>query len=391
MNLIVLVHLGRTSYGVIRSIRRYYRKKISEDILLVGAAEVKDSIFYSGLLDDAWLIEDICSGAPSAINKLKNLIDSNFPSIQKYTVISGRDDVSRWMEKSMLFKSDIRYVPIFKSNWSFSSLSSKANIREIGQRFGWGTPGQINSSEIMGFDFNDSKSIVCRPAKKGLDAWESVPFRVRHLKSKSDACAFAKEFSGSLNKFVYTEYIPGGDDQLWSVVLSSCQGRLLAVGVGRKIRQFPDGFGEASFAMTCDVNDEHLAMATQFSKALDISGCVQLEFKHYQGDDFLIEVNPRVFSWHDAFRSDQGIGMVALLILSVFNGSGLDSEPVRLQAHRSWQFLTQDVYYHGGKAVTELFTRRPVEAYFESMDIRVFGHHVLEAVVFILRRVFRSA
>lgn len=96
------------------------------------------------------------------------------------------------------------------------------------------------------------------------------------------------------------EYVPGGDDQLYSVgSYLRDDGEALGVFSGRKLRQVPPGVG------TCRVGEavwvqEVVDAALRLLRALRFHGISQVEFKRDSRDGRykLMEVNPRLWQWH---------------------------------------------------------------------------------------------
>ena len=96
-----------------------------------------------------------------------------------------------------------------------------------------------------------------------------------------------------------SEVIPGGDDALWTLgSYRDPDGRPLASFTGRKLRQWPPGFGTARAAEAW----WDPGMAARGHALLDeigFHGISQVEVKRdpRDGRDYLIEVNPRSWLW----------------------------------------------------------------------------------------------
>lgn len=96
-----------------------------------------------------------------------------------------------------------------------------------------------------------------------------------------------------------SEVIPGGDDRLWTLgSYRDAEGRPLASFTGRKLRQWPPGFGTARAAESAW--DPGLAKRGHaLLDALGFHGISQVEVKRdpRDGRDHLIEVNARPWLW----------------------------------------------------------------------------------------------
>ncbi len=95
-----------------------------------------------------------------------------------------------------------------------------------------------------------------------------------------------------------SEYIPGGDDHLYTFGGYAYQGRVIAPFTGRKLAQRPHLRGVASVAEPIIV-DEIVRMGERFIAAADFTGIFQIEFKYHQARNryYFIEFNPRNWSW----------------------------------------------------------------------------------------------
>ncbi len=95
------------------------------------------------------------------------------------------------------------------------------------------------------------------------------------------------------------EVIPGGDDALWTLgSYRDAAGRPLASFTGRKLRQWPPGFGTARAAEAWW--DPGLARRCHaLLDEMGFHGISQVEVKRdpRDGRDYLIEVNPRSWLW----------------------------------------------------------------------------------------------
>jgi predicted ATP-grasp superfamily ATP-dependent carboligase len=97
--------------------------------------------------------------------------------------------------------------------------------------------------------------------------------------------------------FVIQSFIPGGDDQLYTAGVFSYKGEVISSFSGRKLRQFPPTIGEASYAELVDVKPI-IEYAERYIKKTGFTGMAQIEFKKYEDDYYLMEINPRSWSWH---------------------------------------------------------------------------------------------
>ncbi|MEK7747682.1 MAG: hypothetical protein AAB300_01205 [Nitrospirota bacterium] len=102
------------------------------------------------------------------------------------------------------------------------------------------------------------------------------------------------------DEFVIQEYIPGGDNHIYSFH-AYFNGRSEPMGYfsGRKIRTYPSGSGESAFIEL--VNEPALVrIGIDILKRLDYVGFAKLDFKKdtNRNQFFLLEINPRFTLWN---------------------------------------------------------------------------------------------
>jgi len=112
--------------------------------------------------------------------------------------------------------------------------------------------------------------------------------------------ALARELSGELT---FQEYIPGGDDAIWSFHgFAAPGGEVLEWFVGRKIRTSPPLTGESSYVRLAR-SEELVRMGRAIAAQLGLAGVFKMDFKRDAGGGnsggrfYLFEVNTRVNLW----------------------------------------------------------------------------------------------
>jgi predicted ATP-grasp superfamily ATP-dependent carboligase len=95
------------------------------------------------------------------------------------------------------------------------------------------------------------------------------------------------------------DLIPGGGEAQFSYAALCSEGQILASVVARRTRQFPMDFGRASSCVET-IEDPGLGgAATRLLEAVSMNGLVEIEFKRdLTGRYMLLDVNPRVWTWH---------------------------------------------------------------------------------------------
>jgi predicted ATP-grasp superfamily ATP-dependent carboligase len=158
------------------------------------------------------------------------------------------------------------------------------------------------------------------------------------------------------------QMIPGGGETQFSYSALYRDGQPLASLVARRTRQFPADFGQgSSFVETCECGDVERA-AERLLGAIRYTGIVEIEFKfdHRDSTYKLLDINPRIWSWH-TLAGKAGVDFPYLLWRLVHNKP---IERIRGNSGVKWVRMVRDV----PAAAQELWNRRLTpEAYLRSV------------------------
>ena len=141
--------------------------------------------------------------------------------------------------------------------------------------------------------------VVIKPTirKTSKDDIGKLIFKIKVCYNRLELVNAINSLNLAKSNFVVQDFIPGNDNQLFTVGLYSYKGDVVACASARKLRQFPPLIGECSFGELVfepSVIDE----AKKYIQKSGISGICQLEFKKYQEKYYLMEINPRPWSWN---------------------------------------------------------------------------------------------
>ena len=143
--------------------------------------------------------------------------------------------------------------------------------------------------------------VVIKPAFKetfnrltAAKAWR-VDDRAALLRRYDEACALVAP-----ETILVQELIPGGGEAQFSYAALCADGEPLAALTARRTRQYPADFGRASTYVETVDRPQIEAPARALLRELGWTGLVEVEFKHdaRDGQDKLLDVNPRVWGWH---------------------------------------------------------------------------------------------
>jgi D-aspartate ligase len=137
------------------------------------------------------------------------------------------------------------------------------------------------------------------------------------------------------------QMIPGGGENQFSYAALCVDGQPFASLVARRTRQFPVDFGQgSSFVETIECDAVERA-AECLLAALRYSGVVEIEFKFDHRDNTykLLDINPRLWSWH-TLAERAGVDFPYLLWRLVHNQS---VDKIRAHPGVKWVRMMRDV------------------------------------------------
>jgi D-aspartate ligase len=166
--------------------------------------------------------------------------------------------------------------------------------------------------------------------------------KVLVVNSSSELEALAKTLPEDVGGWIVQEIIPGPESgiTLFGGYLDK-QGQLRQGFTGRKLRQYPPGFGSASL-VTSQPCQETRRTALEFLQKIGFRGICGAEFKRDSRDGVLkiIEINPRPTLWFQ-LTHDSGCRVVETLVRDL---AGLEPSPEHLQSEKhAWRYLFKDL------------------------------------------------
>ena len=158
------------------------------------------------------------------------------------------------------------------------------------------------------------------------------------------------------------EVVPGPESELLELaVYIDRAGRAVRTVTGRKLRQYPIGFGSTSLARTESIADVR-STALAFLEAVGFKGVAHVEFKRDPRDGRLrmIEINPRPALWFQLARS-AGVDIVAAA------ADDLSGRPIPTAREQRdgvrWQYGLKDAYS------AAIYRLRPAGSLFPPPDV----------------------
>jgi D-aspartate ligase len=337
---IFILHTRRTGYGVIRSLA-------GTPCAIYGADTIRSEASYSKYLKEFFLIPEITACSESEfLALLVSLAEKMRYTEEKPVVFTGKDDYLLFFAKHHEVLS--RYFrPSFETDYAtLIQALDKAALAKVAKDNGVLTPRRFELSDFEPPAANIPFPVIIKPAIKNRPEIDVVnkAFRI-HLCRNLDELKNAAQALEKLGQpYVIQEYIPGGDDALFTCGVYCHQGKLMAWSTSRKIRQFPSQTGECSLGETV-----HLPALVEPSKklirAIGLSGILQIEYKKCGDKFYLIEINPRIWSWHEIHRF-VGVNLVTIAINYVLGLDPHDRVVMPARTRKTWMFLSMDMLHN---------------------------------------------
>jgi predicted ATP-grasp superfamily ATP-dependent carboligase len=149
-------------------------------------------------------------------------------------------------------------------------------------------------------------AVLVKP--KTRTQWDDSPVRRQLFAGEGKARVFASGREARLDPLVqrlegdlqFQEYVPGGDDAIWSFHgFAAPGGEVLAGFVGRKIRTYPPRTGDSAYLRLA--HEAALAsLGRDIAARLGLCGIFKMDFKRHaaSGRFYLLEINTRFNLWH---------------------------------------------------------------------------------------------
>jgi predicted ATP-grasp superfamily ATP-dependent carboligase len=292
----LVVHARRTAYGLLRSLAPYSNHLYCSDVL-------PTPIKHSRYCKKFFIHKPVQSIDPSLLVETFKGI-----SLQIYRdsgcvpfVFTGSDDYLQFFVDNYGKLSSYFHFSFVTDSVRLRAILSKKELAIRAREYNVPIPLTFNDdspfSEIIhGLSF----PIVLKPAIKASASVNYVDrcFRLKICNSLSDLESGIALLKLHHSEFVAQEFVDGADDTLFTLGISTLNGKILGWSTSRKIRQFPPSTGECSLGTLV-----HLPLLVDLIRPLvedlSLSGIAQVEFKYSNGCYYLIEINPRIWSWFE--------------------------------------------------------------------------------------------
>ena len=332
---ILIVHARRTAYGVIRSAVRFKAE-------IAIADTERTPLWFSRYPKWRFRIPDVVSDSEEAVvQRLVEIAEEMDYRSGKPFLFTGKDDYLILFARHADTLRHYFQIVSETDETRLLDVLDKAKLTRLAEEADVPIPQTMTSDDAdEAIAAALPLPVVLKPALKsepGFSA-EAEAFRLKICHTEQELKQALQDLRRLGIRFVAQEYISGADSSLYTVGVISRDGTPVAASVARKIRQCPPVFGECSYGVT-ESEPRLVDYATRLVEAAKISGILQIEFKR-RGDEFLlIEINPRVWSWHEIHRLD-GVDLVKLAC-----DPSAQPEP-GAYPQVAWQFFWMDLLHN---------------------------------------------
>jgi D-aspartate ligase len=274
--------------------------------VVVISSDGEDVTFLSKHCKEGCVIADVERDPESALSDLEHLASERSA---KPVIFYGTDAMLL-----LVSRNRARLAPrlsfLMPSESVVEALVDKTSFANFAARVGIPAPRTLSSHDVASAkEIERELALPCVLKPKQHTGW-SRSQAVRAIGGRPRK-AFRADTRGDLERlyplirdfgesFVIQEYVPGGDDCLYSFhAYLDRTTKPLGHYVGRKIRTYPREAGVSTY-LELVTDDEVARLGLKVLQRLDYVGIAKLDFKRHPetGRLYLLEINPRFNLWN---------------------------------------------------------------------------------------------
>ena len=335
----LVVNCNRNGLGVIRSLGKEGVKVIAVDSNRLAAG------LLSKYVIDKYVLPSIEENEEIFVQKIKEI---------------GKREYSKSLKKIVLFPVNDVYVLTFAKYWSTLSpffistfeldlkilnrCVNKILSSKLAKQVSVPIPKTIYSSSSKPDLRKLNYPVIVKPdIRTSVENINKQVFRLKNCSNIKEAEIATQSLEEMGVSYVVQEYILGGDDALYTAGVYSHRGKIKAIFTGRKLRQFPPVFGECSYGESVDDAEDIIKHSIKLMQESMFTGIAQIEFKKKDNIYYLMEINPRAWSWNSLTTY---VGVNLPWVAYQINGLDHDIPLVRQTKYGTWIFSPNDFKYN---------------------------------------------
>jgi len=363
---IFILHTRRTGYGVIRALAG-----VATEIF--GADTFRSEAALSRHLNEFFLIPDITTCSEEQYVELMiDLARRMKYEVERPIVFTAKDDYLLFFSKHYEKLAPYYHLSFENDYTRLNQALDKAELAKVASQYEVLAPRAYELTDFTETAQPPTFPVIMKPAIKNRPDVDIVAkaFRLRICHSVEEVHQAALLLDRYDQPYVIQEYIEGGDDALYTCGVFAHQGQLIAWSSSRKLRQFPPHTGECSLGELIYLPDL-VEPCEKLIRAIGLSGIMQIEFKRRGDEFFLIEINPRIWSWHEIHRL-VGVNLSEIAVNTILGLKTYREVVSPREERKTWMFLSMDLLHN-------VLLNRKVSAWrvlcdWWSSDLEAFGN-----------------
>lgn len=219
-------------------------------------------------------------------------------------------------------------------------LIKKQVFYKLGKESNYLTPITWNSRELSD-EQNILFPIIAKPEYRRISNNKEqttvihIPDALRFtiINSQTELNNFLNKNKDLLPSIIFQEYISGMSDHMFTVgIYADKNNEVLGIFSGKKVRGYPAEYGDWVIGENYKLPDDLIVLVKKIVKEIGYFGIAEFEFKF---DDvrnryYLIEINPRSWSWVGITRH-LGDGLPTIAYNDIVNGKKVFSDSSNIQ------------------------------------------------------------
>ncbi len=273
---------------------------------IVVSPQADDVTFYSRYCERRAVIADP-AGAPDRAAEDLLLLADHLP--HRPVLFYGNDATLLLISRNR-DRLAARYRFLMPPSGLIEALVDKARFAALAAGLGLPVPQTVLSGDVSGpEDILERLSLPCIFKPRVHIGWSTSmalrghggrPYKALRADTPDEVRARYRALAGAWPDFIVQEYVPGGDDCIYSFhAYLDERSEPLGYYVGRKIRTYPRDAGVSTYLELVD-EPELCALGLDVLSRLDFTGVVKIDFKRdpVRGAWFILELNPRYNLWN---------------------------------------------------------------------------------------------
>jgi D-aspartate ligase len=336
----LVVNCMRNGLGVIRSLG-----KMGVEVIAADHSRVAPGL-YSRYVKHRHLIPKPAEDGPGFVEQLVRIGTDHGGRDQRIFLLPMNDEYILTMARNWETLEPY-FTPVFETNRAIlEQCLIKDQTFELARQSNVPVPATWVSPDPSVPAKEGEFPIIVKPdSKRSPENIRKNVFKIRFCNNRSDLEAAIQKLQKAGVTSIVQEYIPGPDSALYTAGIFAWKGELVAGFTGRKLRQFPPKTGEAGLAELVS-EPTIIDFARNLVGKSGFTGIAQIEFKKHNGTFYLMEINPRSWSWN-SLADYSGVNLPWIACRTLEDKTPFYTEQKRFNGR--WHYLFMDFWFNAVK------------------------------------------